>query len=35
MSWPDVAGPPLEALPDGRHVVPPPGSLDGRALTFT
>ena len=35
LSWPDVTGPPLEALPDGRRVVPPPGSLDGRALTFT
>jgi hypothetical protein len=33
--WPQVEGPPLEALPDGRQVVPPPGTLDGRALTFT
>jgi len=33
--WPDVEGPPLEQLPDGRQVVPPPGSLDGRPLTFT
>ena len=30
-----VEGPPLEQLPDGRQVVPPPGSLDGRPLTFT
>jgi len=33
--WPQVGGPQLEALPDGREVVPPPGSLDGRPLTFT
>jgi CoA-transferase family III len=33
--WPLVEGPPLETLPDGRQVVPPPGSLDGRPLTFT
>ena len=33
--WPQVGGPQLEALPDGRQVVPPPGSLDGRPLTFT
>jgi hypothetical protein len=33
--WPQVEGPPLEQLPDGRRVVPPPGSLDGRPLTFT
>jgi hypothetical protein len=33
--WPQVDGPPLETLPDGRQVVPPPGSLDGRPLTFT
>jgi len=32
--WPDVAGPELQALPDGRSVVPPPGSLDGRPLSF-
>jgi hypothetical protein len=32
--WPGVAGPPLQALPDGRAVVPPPGSLDGRPLRF-
>jgi hypothetical protein len=24
----------LEELPDGRRVVPPPGSLDGRPLSF-
>jgi len=35
LRWPQVAGPPLEQLPDGRRVVPPPGSLDGRPLTFT
>ena len=33
--WPQVEGPALERLPDGRQVVPPPGSLDGRPLTFT
>jgi hypothetical protein len=33
--WPHVEGPALEQLPDGRQVVPPPGSLDGRPLTFT
>jgi crotonobetainyl-CoA:carnitine CoA-transferase CaiB-like acyl-CoA transferase len=33
--WPQVDGPPLESLPDGRRVVPPPGSLGGRPLTFT
>ena len=32
--WPQVDGPPLQALPDGRAVVPPPGSLDGVALTY-
>jgi crotonobetainyl-CoA:carnitine CoA-transferase CaiB-like acyl-CoA transferase len=32
--WPQVDGPLLEALPDGRHVVPPPGSLGGRTLSF-
>ena len=32
--WPQVEGPPLEQLPDGRRVVPPPGSLDGRPLSF-
>jgi hypothetical protein len=32
--WPQVEGPPLEELPDGRRVVPPPGSLDGRPLSF-
>jgi hypothetical protein len=35
LQWPQVDGPPLEALPDGRAVVPPPGSLDGRRLSFT
>jgi hypothetical protein len=33
--WPAVDGPPREELPDGRKVVPPPGSLDGRKLSFT
>ena len=33
--WPAVDGPPLEPLPDGRLVVPPPGSVDGRQLSFT
>ena len=33
--WPSVDGPPLEELSDGRAVVPPPGSLDGRPLSFT
>jgi CoA-transferase family III len=32
--WPQ-ADVQLETLPDGRQVVPPPGSLDGRPLTFT
>jgi hypothetical protein len=32
--WPEVAGPPLQALPDGRQVVPPPGALEGRPLRF-
>lgn len=32
--WPAVEAP-LERLPDGRQVVPPPGSLDGRPLSFT
>jgi len=32
--WPQVEGPPLEELRDGRCVVPPPGSLDARPLTF-
>jgi crotonobetainyl-CoA:carnitine CoA-transferase CaiB-like acyl-CoA transferase len=32
--WPEVSLA-LETLPDGRRVVPPPGSLDGRPLTFT
>ena len=31
----EVEGPPLEELPTGRRVVPPPGSLDGRPLSFT
>jgi hypothetical protein len=33
--WPQVAGPALEQLPDGRAVVPPPGTLDGRPLSFS
>jgi crotonobetainyl-CoA:carnitine CoA-transferase CaiB-like acyl-CoA transferase len=33
--WPQVVGPSLEQLPDGRAVVPPPGTLGGRALSFT
>jgi hypothetical protein len=32
--WPQVAGPELQPLPDGRAVVPPPGSLWGRPLRF-
>jgi hypothetical protein len=32
--WPQVEGPPLQQLPDGRAVVPPPGSLDGVALEY-
>jgi crotonobetainyl-CoA:carnitine CoA-transferase CaiB-like acyl-CoA transferase len=32
--WPEVQGPELELLADGRRVVPPPGSLDNRPLTF-
>jgi crotonobetainyl-CoA:carnitine CoA-transferase CaiB-like acyl-CoA transferase len=32
--WPQVEGPPLQGLPDGRAVVPPPGSLDGVALEY-
>jgi crotonobetainyl-CoA:carnitine CoA-transferase CaiB-like acyl-CoA transferase len=32
--WPSVDGPALQELPDGRAVVPPPGSLDGRPLRF-
>jgi peptidoglycan hydrolase-like protein with peptidoglycan-binding domain len=32
--WPSVVGPPLQELPDGLRVVPPPGTLDGRPLRF-
>jgi CoA-transferase family III len=32
--WPDVGDVALEQLPDGRRVVPPPGTLDGRPLSF-
>jgi crotonobetainyl-CoA:carnitine CoA-transferase CaiB-like acyl-CoA transferase len=32
--WPETAGALLQALPDGRQVVPPPGALDGRPLRF-
>jgi hypothetical protein len=33
-AWPRAEGPPLQALADGREVVPPPGSLDGVALAY-
>jgi CoA-transferase family III len=32
--WPQVEGPRLQRLPDGRAVVPPPGSLDGVGLVY-
>ena len=32
--WPQVDGPPLQVLADGRRVVPPPGALDGRPLVY-
>jgi CoA-transferase family III len=34
LQWPQVEGPPLQELPDGRAVVPPPGSLGGVALEY-
>jgi hypothetical protein len=34
LQWPEVEGPPLQELPDGRRVVPPPGTLDGHSLRF-
>jgi crotonobetainyl-CoA:carnitine CoA-transferase CaiB-like acyl-CoA transferase len=33
-AWPRAEGPLLQALADGREVVPPPGSLDGVALAY-
>jgi hypothetical protein len=33
--WPAVGGRALERLPNGTQVVAPPGSLDGRQLSYT